>query len=70
MTIVGEESTVEQLLQWAASGLRLALAGLLALAPGTIFWLVVLAVFWLSRRLGGSGLVRRLGHRNRMAPGP
>jgi hypothetical protein len=36
------------------------LAGLFALTPGTLVWLVVLGIYLMLRRLGPAGLSRRL----------
>jgi hypothetical protein len=54
--------TVEELLQWGLTGLRVMLAGVFALAPGALVWLVVLGVYLSIRHLGLADFMHRLRH--------
>jgi hypothetical protein len=58
---------MEQVLEWLGTVLRVMLAGMIALTPGTIGWLVILSVFLAIRWVGRGDLYRRLRHRGRTA---
>ncbi len=58
---------MEQVLEWLGTVLRLMLAGIFALTPGTLVWLAVLGVFLAFRLVGRSNLYQRLFRRDRVA---
>lgn len=60
---------MEQLLVWMGTGLRVLLAGAIALLPGTVVWLTVLGIFLTIRRLTRGGLNRRQQQEGGMTPG-
>jgi hypothetical protein len=47
-----------EFLQWLDSAWRIVFAGLFALLPGTVFWLAVLGMMALARKLGRSPFYR------------
>ena len=53
---------MEQVLDWVLTVLGATTAGLLAMAPGMIFWLVIVSIYMAIRRLGHSGPFERLLH--------
>ena len=58
---------MEQLFDWMATAFKVMLAGAFALTPGMVFWLAVLSVFIVMRRVARSGPYQRLRHGDRAA---
>lgn len=58
---------MEQVLDWVVTALRAMMAGMFAMAPGMIFWLVVISVFMAIRGLGHSGPFQKLLRRGKTA---
>ena len=58
---------MEPVLVWFGNVLRVMLAGILALTPGMLVWLVVLSVALAIRWVSRSGLYQRLFHGHRAA---
>ena len=51
---------MEPVLVWFGTVLRVMLAGILALTPGMLVWLVVLSIVLAARWVGHSSLYQRL----------
>lgn len=60
---------MEQLLVWMGTGLRVLLAGAIALLPGTAVWLTVLGIFLAVRQLARGGLHKHLRRKSAVTPG-
>ena len=58
---------MEQVLDWVVTALRATMAGMFAMAPGMIFWLVVVSVFAAIRGVGRSSPFQKLLHRGETA---
>jgi hypothetical protein len=58
---------MEQVLDWVVTALRAMLAGMFAMAPGMIFWLVVVTIFIAIRTVGHSRPLQKLSHRGETA---
>ena len=58
---------MEQALEWVVTALGAMAAGMFAMAPGMIFWLVVISVFMTIRGVGRSGPLQRFLHRDGIA---
>jgi hypothetical protein len=58
---------MEQVFEGLATVLRAMLAGMIALTPGMIVWLVVLGILLAIRWVGRSGPYQRLRHGGRIA---
>jgi hypothetical protein len=54
---------MEQLLEGIAVFGRMLLAGMFALAPGTLVWLLVIGIYAILRRISLSGPYQHLLHR-------
>lgn len=58
---------MEQVVESLGTVVRVLLAGMLALTPGMLVWLVVLNILLAIRWVGGSGPYQRLRPRGRTA---
>jgi hypothetical protein len=54
---------MEQVLDWLVTFGHAMLAGMIALTPGTLFWLLVLGIYLAIRQAVHSGPYQRLFHR-------